>query len=449
MKKLLLFLLSLSFSLTLVSAQKSELKFKIKKGAKSINFVYRLDQLGASAKVDLEEGETAQLNQTSNEELIRLEYTFKKVVDKERTMTIDASHLEVLRFSRSKAIDGVLSLISPSLKKLNLDYTKLSTPKLDFSKCPNIEEITLNDCDVEEVDLPEEPKLKSFQASPAFLSKKGIKRIDLSQCKDLEDLSLNGTSVKVIDLRACPKLKQLVIKGIDTKHYPQQVFGLKAMKNLELVSISLCYFSYDMLPDRNNTDIEKFRINRLYGAYIPSDRVKGLVVDLSHLREQKGVSPTKNITSYRWVRWDKIAKKYINLPTDKITEKDGVFTFDKSILGDAEELKVRCMLDNAGYNTLEKFSYWKSGYKTNTLTLKELAEIDALEQLDVAKLSIRIVGNKAVVEGVEAGLPYKLFSLEGRCLEQGVVGQEAFELTLPTKAVYILQIGNSAIKLAR
>ncbi len=449
MKKLLLFLLSLSFGLTGVSAQKSELKFKIKKGAKSINFVYRLDQLGASAKIELEEGESAQLNQTSKDELIRLEYTFKKVLDKERTMTIDASHLEVLRFSRSKAVDDVISLNSPALKKLNLDYTKLATSKVDFSNCPNIEEITLNDCDVEEVDLPKEPKLKSFQASPAFLSKKGIKRIDLSQCKDLEDLSLNGTSVKVIDLRACPKLKQLVIKGIDKKHYPKQALGLKAMKHLELVSISQCYFSYDMLPDRNNTDIEKFRINLLFGAYIPEDRVKGLVVDLSHLREQKGVSPTKNITSYKWVRWDKEEGKYINLDESKISEKDGVFTFDKSILGGAEELKVRCMLDNAGYNTLEKFSYWKSGYKTNTLTLKEVAETNAIQQVDLAKLSIRILGEQVLVEGAKEGLAYKLFSLEGRCLEQGVVAQEALELHLPTKAVYILQIGNSAIKLAR
>ncbi len=448
MKKLLLFLFCL-FSFTLASAQKAELKFKIKKNAESISFVYRLTEMGASAKIDFEEGETAQLNQTSKDELIRLNYTFKQVLATERIMTIDASKVEVLRFSSSKALGDIISLNSTALKKLNLDYTKLATSKVDFSKCPNIEEITLNDCDVEEVDLPKEPKLKSFQASPALFSKKGIKRIDLSQCKDLEDISLNGTALEVIDLRACPNLKQVVIKGLDRKHYPKQVFGLKAMKKLELVNISQCAFSYDMLPDRNNTDIEKFKINRLYGAFIPKEKIKGLVVDLSYLREQKGVSSTTNITSYRWVRWDKTSQKYFNLPTDKITEKDGVFTFDKSILGDAEELKVRCMLDNAGYNTLEKFSYWKSGYKTLTITLKELPETSAIQQLDLSKLSIRILGSKAVIEGVHQGQTYKLFTLEGKCLEQGLVSQESLEVTLPTKAMYILQIGKSTIKLAR
>lgn len=368
MKKMLLFWALVLSVFGAAIAQKPQLQFNVEGGSSSIKLIYRLNQGNATAKVDMGNGESALLEQGAAGELRTLDYTFTKTSAEDRTIKIDADNIVVLRISSSKSVNGIVSLESPTLQTLNMDYTKLpESPVVDFSKCPNIAEITLNDCDVEEVDLPKEPKLHTFQSSPALFSQKGIKRLDLSKCSNLQTLGLNGVALDTIDLRACPKLQQLVVKGVSTKLYPKAILGAKELKGLTLVNIQMCGLGYDMLPDLNETSVDNFVIKNLYSFNVDPSRVNGLTVDLSHLHLQNGISPTLVPTVYTWKRID--GTTLVDIPATQIKEKDGVFTFDASLLGADGTVGVRCLLNNPGYNSLEKFAYYKTGYATTRITL--------------------------------------------------------------------------------
>ncbi len=230
-KKLFLVLFCLGISCMWLKSQTPELKFNIKAESKSIKIVYRLSKAGDKATVDYGNGEQSILEQTKDGELMTSNYTFQTVSSEARTMTITADNIVILRLTANTAINGIVSLDSPSLLKFNCDFTKLTeSESVDFSKCPNIEEITLNDADVTEVNLPTEPKLKTFQCSPSLASQKALKSIDLTKCTRLETLGLKGVALDTIDLRACPNLKQLVIAGLNTKVYPKALLGAKALK---------------------------------------------------------------------------------------------------------------------------------------------------------------------------------------------------------------------------
>ncbi len=366
-KKLFLVLFCLGISCMWLKSQTPELKFNIKAESKSVKIVYRLSKAGDKATVDYGNGEQSILEQTKDGELMTYNYTFRTVSSEARTMTITADNIVILRLTANTAINGIISLDSPSLLKFNCDFTKLpESESVDFSKCPNIEEITLNDADVTEVNLPAEPKLKTFQCSPSVASKKALKSIDLTKCTRLETLGLKGVALDTIDLRACPNLKQLVIAGLDTKVYPKALLGAKALKKLEFVNIQMCALGYDMLPDLNETSLEQFTCNKQFPVIINPNRIDGLTVDMSHLVSAKGIAPEPQNTVFSWQT--KENGTWVKIPDDKIKQKDGVFTFDTSILNSSGTLAVRCHLFNAGYPDIEY--YKSSGFTTRQITLQ-------------------------------------------------------------------------------
>lgn len=366
-KKLLLILFCFTASCLWIKAQVPELKFNIKAGSKSVKIVYRLSKAGDKATVDYGNGEQSVLEQTKEGELMTSNYSFQSVSSESRTMTITADNIVVLRLAANTAINGIISLDSPSLLKFNCDFTKLTESEtIDFSKCPNIEEITLNDADVIAVNLPKEPKLKTFQCSPSLASQKALKIIDLTKCTQLETLGLKGVALDTIDLRACSNLKHLVIAGLSTKVYPKALLGAKAMKKLEFVNIQMCAFGYDMLPDLNETPLEQFTCNKQFPITINPNRINGLTVDMSHLATAKGIAPTLQNTVFNWQT--KENNTWVKIPADKITQEEGVFAFDPSLLNGNENLNVRCQLFNAGYPDIEY--YKSSGFTTRQITLQ-------------------------------------------------------------------------------
>ena len=263
MRRHLLIIFSLLFAFSWqASAQKEELKFNVNGGSTQLKMLYRLANVGDKAEVTLGNGQTLTLEQKKEGKELEtcvLELTPKA---EDYDLTIEADKLVTLRITASKCVNGVKSLHSKSLVRLNLDETKLTeTPELDFSNCPNIEEITLGGADVTDVVLPDNPKLKTFIASPALFSQKAIKPLDLSKCSQLETLGLQGVAVRTIDVRACREtLKQLTIRGVSNKEYPTVLLGGKDLKKLTLVNISQCAIGMDDLPDLNEMQLDNFKI---------------------------------------------------------------------------------------------------------------------------------------------------------------------------------------------
>lgn len=386
MRRHLLIIFSLLFAFSWqASAQKEELKFNVKGGSTQLKMLYRLANVGDKAEVTLGNGQTLTLEQKKEGKELEtcvLELTPKA---EDYDLTIEADKLVTLRIAASKCVNGVKSLQSKSLVRLNLDETKLTeTPELDFSNCPNIEEITLGGADVTDVILPNNPKLKTFIASPALFSQKAIKTLDLSACSQLETLGLQGVAVRTIDVRACREtLKQLTIRGVSNKEYPTVLLGGKDLKKLTLVNISQCAIGMDDLPDLNEMQLDNFKIGKMYWHYVKAERVNALTVDFKNLKFQKGISEVPLETKFTW--FHKVDGAWVKAPLDntKVTEKDGLFTFDPSILDASGKATVRCKVENAGYPGLANNT--NTGLLSYNITLTDPS---LLLELTVTKESI-------------------------------------------------------------
>lgn len=368
------YLLALLLLFTFSSfAQSDKIVLLIKPDATSISFRYRLGKEGDEAFLDLGKGETTLLKQTKQGQLEVLNYTFKSVSSETRTLTLSSDQLVTLRLTGAKSIEGVLIEKAPLLERFNCDFIPLDkSEKIDFSQCPKLQEITLNGAEVSSITLPEDPsKIKTIQWATPLVPlphSRQLQSLDLSHCTALEDLSLQGTSLQTIDLSDCPNLKQLVIKGLSSKAYPRVLLGAKKLTKLTRVVLQFCAFSYDMLPDLNETQLDKFQVNKMYYAHLDKSHYRGMCVDLSHLAFTKGISATPVETEFKWYYKD-ANKKWKEIPEEKIKkgEKKGIFIFEDSLLDPAtKKITIRAKIFNAGYPNL---NFYKGGLFTYNITL--------------------------------------------------------------------------------
>lgn len=372
MKRLLLIPV-LCLSILTSMAQEATVKLLVKPNATEVTFVYRLAQQGATAQIDLGGGETATIKQPEAEKLQTFKHTFASPSSTQRTIAISADQLVTLRFTNSKAICGVPQIAAPLLERFNCDYTPLmESEELDFSACPKLEEITLNGAEVSRVILPPNRSLlKTFQWATPLLptpDSRQLKALDLSGCTALENLSLQGTTLRTIDLTDTPLLKKLVITGLSNKAYPRRLIGGKALRHLEMVTLQFCAFTYDMLPDLNETQLDNFKVAKMYFAHIDRSQYRDMTVDLSKMASAKGIAQTPTPTTFTWYYKD-AANKWQPVPTDKVIagDKPGVYTFDKSLLNPTtHQITVRAKLFNAGYPDL---AFYKGGLHTYNITL--------------------------------------------------------------------------------
>ena len=393
-------------------AQEATVKLLVKSDATEVSFAYRLAQQGATAQIDLGGGETATLKQPEAEKLQTFKHTFASPSSTQRTIAISADQLVTLRFTNSKAICGVTQIAAPLLERFNCDYTPLmESEELDFSACPKLEEITLNGAEVSRVILPpNRGLLKTFQWATPLLStptSKQLKELDLSGCTALESLSLQGTTLRTIDLTDTPLLKKLVITGLSSKAYPRQLIGGKALTHLEMVTLKFCAFTYDMLPDLNETPLDNFKVSKMYFAHIDRSQYRDMTVDLSKMASAKGIAQTPTPTTFTWYYKD-ATNKWRPVPTDKVIagDKPGVYTFDESLLDPTtHQITVRAKLFNAGYPEL---AFYKNGlhtynitlpYKPTTMSLTVTKESPGKDEdgydIDEIDLSLQIAAAKA------------------------------------------------------
>lgn len=372
MKKLFLFAL-LFVSILGITAQEATIKLMVKPDATELKFVYRLAEPGDIAQVDLGGGETATLLQSEADKLQSFTHSFAQPSSEPRTVTIEAGKLVTLRLTSSKSVSAVTQISAPLLERFNCDYTPLmDSEELDFSNCPKLEEITLNGSEVSRVVLPPNRSLlKTFQwATPllALPESRQLESLDLSGCVALENLSLQGTSLHTIDLTDTPHLKTLVITGLDSKKYPRKLVGGKSLKELQMVTLQFCAFTYDMLPDLNETPLDNFKVTKMYFAHVDRSQYRGMTIDLSHLATAKGISESPQPTTFTWYYKDS-AGKWQAINKEQVTEgeKAGIFTFAESLLDPTkQQITVRAKLFNAGYPDL---AFYKGGLHTYNITL--------------------------------------------------------------------------------
>ena len=411
MKRLLL-LPVLCLSILTSMAQEATVRLLVKPDATEVTFVYRLAQQGATAQIDLGGGETATLEQPEAEKLQTFKHTFAEPSSTQRTIAISADQLVTLRFTSSKAIYGVTQIAAPLLERFNCDYTTLmESEELDFSACPKLEEITLNGAEVSRVILPpNRGLLKTFQWATPLLptsDSRQLKELDLSGCTALENLSLQGTTLRTIDLTDTPLLKKLVITGLSNKAYPRQLIGGKALTHLEMVTLQFCAFTYDMLPDLNETPLDNFKVSKMYFAHVDRSQYRDMTVDLSNLASAKGIAQAPTPTTFTWFYKD-AANKWQPIPTDKVVagDKPGIYTIDESLLDPTtHQITVRAKLFNAGYPDL---AFYKNGlhtynitlpYKPTTMSLSVTTESPGQDEdgydIDEIDLSLQIAAAKA------------------------------------------------------
>ena len=287
----------------------------------------------------------------------------------------------------------------------------MESEELDFSACPKLEEITLNGAEVSRVILPSNRSLlKTFQWATPLLpgpDSRQLKELDLSGCTALESLSLQGTTLRTIDLTDTPLLKQLVITGLSSKAYSRQLIGGKALIHLEMVTLQFCAFTYDMLPDLNETPLDNFKVSKMYFAHLDRSQYRDMTVDLSNMASAKGIAQAATPTTFTWYYKD-AANKWQPIPTDKVVagDKPGVYTFDESLLDPTtHQITVRAKLFNAGYPEL---AFYKNGlhtynitlpYKPTTMSLSVTTESPGQDEdgydIDEIDLSLQIAAAKA------------------------------------------------------
>lgn len=388
-------------------AQKEEIRVRLKSNATVVKVAYRMNNVGDELTIDLGKGQLVTLKQETDE-LIRTEIAITEPSAETREMVIAADKLKTLRLvNGTSSIEGITSMVSNSLEVLNLDNTKLSeTPNLDFRQLSKVKEITLNECDVEEVILPEKDQIETFQASPQLFSKKGLKKaVNLEKQTVLATLGLKGCAMDTIDLSNAPNIKQLVIHGIDTKTFPKALLGAKAMKKLTLVNLQFCGFGYHELPDMNDTELENFVIKNFYAHTINKKYRKNMEVDLSYMKSAKGMAESVTPTQFRWQHKGADGKTWEDVPAEHYTEKDGVFTFKKSIFADGEKThNMRCLLFNPAYGEIG--FYKKTGHYTYTIgvtypTLTFKTEIPAGESISFLASPVKGSEEPLTFEGVE------------------------------------------------
>lgn len=371
-QKLLFSLVLLSTVIFSAWSQKQEIRLQLKPNATEVNIAYRLQKVNDDMHIDLGSGETVTYTQ-DQDGLISTKLTIKNPIAESRIMVIDASKLQTLRLvNNKKSVEGVLSLESQTLQTFNCDFTTLSeTPTIDFSKCPNIKEITLNEGDVVEVVLPENNKIETFQASNVFMSTKGLKMVkNLEKSTVLTNLGLKGCVMDTIDLRNAPKMTMLSIEGLSSSAFPKALLGAKAMKNLTFVNIKYCGFGYNELPDLNETNIDQFHIKKFYAHTINKKNINNLVVDLSYMNKALGMAEKEVVTTFTWQHKKPGSTTWENVDPAHFTNKDGLFTFKESLFFDGEtEHSMRCLLFNEAYGNIGFYS--KTGHYTYTIKVSK------------------------------------------------------------------------------
>lgn len=441
-------LLLLSFVTSLVSsvfAQEmptEKATFSVAPNAQSVKFAVRMSNTGDVLVCNFGEGEGIKtFTNVSDETLTSLEYTFNTPSSQERTIEIAANKITTLRVVNTKSINGIVDINSSLLENLNIDYVSLTAHnKVDVSKCPALVSLTLTSTGVEEVVLPKSELFESVQVSPNALGEGTLKKINLQDVPNLNEIGFVGASIDTLDLRNNPKMKVLVSSL--PKKALRAIKGVKQLRGITTLDVRANALAFDQLPDLyvEDLELENFRYSSQGSILIPKNKINGFTVDLNHLTTAKGLAPAKQTTTFTWKYKANATAKYAEVPSDKMTNVDGVFTFDKTLSED-DTLRVYCTMSNPGYPGIGK----KNSDNISTYMIKLTATTNGLNEVAATNnhndIAIIFRENDVYIES----------AVQQRATLYNLVGQKMWDGFLPANVplhngTYILQSEKSGTR---
>lgn len=353
MVKNLLLLVAFLAHLGTISAQtdpSNKVVLQVAANAKSVKFSFSLTQKDAKLACNFGENEeNPMLSQDASKEITVYTYTFKTPLSNERTITIGADNLKMLRVSNSKDIVGVQKAKSPVLHTLNIDFTSLVNHSLlDVSQCPELQILTLVSTGVTDLKLPKSNKFKELQVSPDISGKGFLNELNLSTVPNLQVLSITGYNSKTLDVTNNKKLVKLQVYSPKTRLC--YLKGAKDLKLLTDLNVSGNSLTFDQIPDMvaDGANIDNFKYGNQGTFKVPDVNIKDYTVDLSELLFQKGISKSKEKTVYTWFYKRHEKDTWTAVPEDKMEEIAGVFTF-KPELSDDSTIRLYVRATNNGY----------------------------------------------------------------------------------------------------
>lgn len=334
--------------------------------AKQIKFIVRLADGTQAAKVFFGEGEdnSSIAYKPDGDSGMTIAYTFKKPSTEERQIVLDASELLTLRMTKAtKQINGIVEVIAPRLEHLFGDHTSLEEhSSLDLSRAPRLKSLSMTYTGLEHVVLPKTNTLTSVAISPTLVEKTFLKSINVEAAPKLTQLAIGNHALPdTLDLRNNKELRVLgVAAGLDKGDKKRK--KLRAILGIKDLTLERFYgqnneLGFDQLPNRpEEVPLEQFIYSNQRNYLLNRQYIQGLTVNLAHLYKAKGIQAGISLTNFEWVMGVEKGEKteYIPIPEDKIKHKDGVFTFDESILIDGKR-KVYFRMWNSGYPGIGRY----------------------------------------------------------------------------------------------
>lgn len=334
--------------------------------AKQVKFIIRLSDGTQSAKVFFGEGEDNSpiAYKPDGDNGMMISYTFKKPSTEERQIVLDASELLTLRITKAtKQINGIVEVVAPRLEHLFGDHTSLEErSSLDLSKAPRLKSLSMTYTGLEHVVLPKTNTLTSVAISPTLAEKTFLKSINVGAAPKLTQLAIGNHALPdTLDLRNNKDLRVLGVaagldKGGKKRKKLRAILGIKDL-NLERFYGQNNELGFDQLPNRpEEVPLEQFIYSNQRNYLLNREYIQGLTVNLTHLYKVKGIQAGISLTNFEWVMGVENGEKiqYIPIPEDKIKQRDGVFTFDESILIDGKR-KVYFRMWNNGYPGIGRY----------------------------------------------------------------------------------------------
>lgn len=363
MKRTITCFLALLLGLLPLSAQQFTNAFEIlvKEGAKEVSFM-----IMSKSKVLVDWGDGTQETVTP----IRfkaVKHEYAEPLAKLTTVTLEGSEITEFRNDRSESgsIVGVGNVSAPLLESFVFFSSKGATMAqskegvVDLSNCPKLKEINIRNAP--SIKLGDHPRLKDIKLSSSLPSSTdgsyaelSNKEIDLSLYPELSSVYVVGQKkVQTINLTGLSKLTSFKWNSGALCN----ATGLKDLtKNALLSDLNISGHSLPLaqLPDKNPAvSYTTFNIQYDRATYkFPEAKLQGATLDLSDMLTEYDFNGTAHHGTMKLLEGGYSNKE---IAAECFSEENGVFTFDKSILGDKDEVSLKVVFTPA-YFTAEQLT---------------------------------------------------------------------------------------------
>lgn len=428
MKRLLLAVLLVALGIAPLVAQEAfnpehKLELIAKKGTSKVAFV-----IGGTAETKINWGDgniESFTPDNSSFPFKKSEHTYAAPLAENGTITIDGQNIIAVKVTTRESAGSIVGFGEINAPKLTLidfgDFTKGSGLKdskdgtVNLSKCTNLRTINLRN--VPKIILPDElPELSTFSITVSYGNDPSRtllenKELDFSKSPKLKTINLNAQdNIESINLTGCNNIQKLSMFFMNGKL--KNAKGLRNVtktKNCNDISLHSHNVPLSQLPAKNpNVKYKTYSINyNLQGYTIPSELIQGNTIDLSAMATAYTFEGEAKKTT---IKWYSMRDKYLSdpIPETAYTEKDGVYTFNKTLFGeDKDKVTLYATFESEVFDT-ETLTGLKVKPLQSQNVILQKATIDSKEMTLVSEhkaneqIELAIKGNGTITaEGIK------------------------------------------------